>query len=167
METLNNSGRTIKPAGGIDAVRLLPISAIESVQVSNGKCTGIILRKGASDIEWPILEDRSSYREELLCENGIPRVRHILTLVCDPEEIRSQTEALRKVSIAEEGIAARIGTTSGTTLLAGWSERFGKEQPLRLQEKRLDTSEKPLSRPMLTLVFKSEDTSASLLVEEA
>ena len=166
MKTANNSGRTIKPGGGIEAVRLIPISGIDSVQISNGKCTGITLRKGAESIEWPILEDRSSYREELLCDNGIPRIRHILTLVCDPEEVRNQ-EALWETRMAEEGVAARIETTAGTTLLTGWSERFKKEQPLRLQEKKLDTGEKPLARPTLTLFFTSEDTASSLLAEEA
>ncbi len=167
MEPSENNAWAVKPVGGIEAVRLIPIGDLESVQIVRGCCTGITLRTGGQSIEWPILEDRSSYREETLCENGVPRIRHTLQLVCDPEELRSQTGARQLARLADEGVAARIETAGGTTLLAGWSERFGAEQPLRLQGQSLDTGDKPLARPQLQLTFTSEDTSPALPVEEA
>lgn len=78
--------RPLKPAGGIEAVWLIPASDIVSATYGDGCCTGLTLRAGASADQWPILEQSSSFREENLNPDGPPRFRHTLTLVADPEE---------------------------------------------------------------------------------
>ena len=82
--------RPLKPAGGIEAVWLIPASDIVSATYGDGCCTGLTLRAGASADQWLILEQSSSFREENLNPDGPPRFRHTLTLVADPEEIRDR-----------------------------------------------------------------------------
>ena len=73
--------RPLKPAGGIEAVWLIPASDIVSATYGDGCCTGLTLRAGASADQWPILEQSSSFREENLNPDGPPRFRHTLTPV--------------------------------------------------------------------------------------
>ena len=141
--------RPLKPAGGIEAVWLIPASDIVSATYGDGCCTGLTLRAGASADQWLILEQSSSFREENLNPDGPPRFRHTLTLVADPE-----------------GTVARIETASGVFLLAGRSEKFGAEQPLRLTEIRYESQTKFAARPVLVLTLAGEDTAPAPPIRE-
>ena len=110
--------RPLKPAGGIEAVWLIPASDIVSATYGDGCCTGLTLRAGASADQWLILEQSSSFREENLNPDGPPRFRHTLTLVADPEEIRDRLGERQLARLATEGTVARIETASGVFLLA-------------------------------------------------
>ena len=48
--------KTLKPVGGVARVRLVPV--------------------GGEGIEMPLVEERSSYDEEILCDDGLLRVCH-------------------------------------------------------------------------------------------
>mgnify|MGYP001520431469 CR=1 FL=1 len=140
--------RPLKPAGGIEAVWLIPASDIVSATYGDGCCTGLTLRAGASADQWLILEQSSSFREENLNPDGPPRFRHTLTLVADPEEIRDR--------LGERQLAR----------LAGRSEKFGAEQPLRLTEIRYESQTKFAARPVLVLTLAGEDTAPAPPIRE-
>ena len=158
--------RPLKPAGGIEAVWLIPASDIVSATYGDGCCTGLTLRAGASADQWPILEQSSSFREENLNPDGPPRFRHTLTLVADPEEIRDRLGERQLARLATEGAVARIETASGVFLLAGRSEKFGAEQPLRLTEIRYESQTKFAARPVLVLTLAGEDTAPAPPIRE-
>ena len=153
--------RPLKPAGGIEAVWLIPASDIVSATYGDGCCTGLTLRAGASADQWPILEQSSSFREESLNPDGPP-----LTLVADPEEIRDRLGERQLARLATEGAVARIETASGVFLLAGRSEKFGAEQPLRLTEIRYESQTKFAARPVLVLTLAGEDTAPAPPIRE-
>ncbi|WP_443772763.1 hypothetical protein, partial [Alistipes putredinis] len=92
--------RPLKPAGGIEAVWLIPASDIVSATYGDGCCTGLTLRAGASADQWLLLEQSSSFREENLNPDGPPRFRHTLTLVAAPEEIRDRLGARQLARLA-------------------------------------------------------------------
>lgn len=166
MTAKNSAMRNAKPSGGIEAVRLIPAADLESVAIDAGRCTGYTLRLNAAEtIPWPVIEQVSSYREETLSPEGVPLVRHTLTLVCPPEETAELFDARTAARFASEGVVARIAASSGEVLLAGWSEKFGGEHPLLLREARLESGEKMSRRPTLTLTFVSEDTAPALRCE--
>ena len=144
--------RPLKPAGGIEAVWLIPASDIVSATYGDGCCTGLTLRAGAS--------------EENLNPDGPPRFRHTLTLVADPEEIRDRLGERQLARLATEGAVARIETASGVFLLAGRSEKFGAEQPLRLTEIRYESQTKFAARPVLVLTLAGEDTAPAPPIRE-
>ena len=139
--------RPLKPAGGIEAVWLIPASDIVSATYGDGCCTGLTLRAGASADQWLILEQSSSFREENLNPDGPPRERQLARL-------------------ATEGTVARIETASGVFLLAGRSEKFGAEQPLRLTEIRYESQTKFAARPVLVLTLAGEDTAPAPPIRE-
>ena len=114
--------RPLEPAGGIEAVWLIPASDIVSATYGDGCCTGLTLRAGASADQWPILEQSSSFREENL--------------------------------------------NPGVFLLAGRSEKFGAEQPLRLTEIRYESQTKFAARPVLVLTLAGEDTAPAPPIRE-
>ena len=136
--------RPLKPAGGIEAVWLIPASDIVSATYGDGCCTGLTLRAGASADQWPILEQSSSFREENLNPDGPPRFRHTLTLVADPEEIRDRLGERQLARLATEGA----------------------EQPLRLTEIRYESQTKFAARPVLVLTLAGEDTAPAPPIRE-
>ena len=123
--------RPLKPAGGIEAVWLIPASDIVSATYGDGCCTGLTLRAGASADQWPIR----------LGERQLAR-------------------------LSTEGAVARIETASGVFLLAGRSEKFGAEQPLRLTEIRYESQTKFAARPVLVLTLAGEDTAPAPPIRE-
>ena len=145
---------------------LIPASDIVSATYGDGCCTGLTLRAGASADQWLILEQSSSFREENLNPDGPPRFRHTLTLVADPEEIRDRLGERQLARLATEGTVARIETASGVFLLAGRSEKFGAEQPLRLTEIRYESQTKFAARPVLVLTLAGEDTAPAPPIRE-
>lgn len=130
-----------KPAGGITAAGIVPVD-------------------GSPQPEIRLVEDRSSYTEDILSDDGILRVRHTLTLVV-PRETAAAMLPLA-AGMVSEGVTALVTTAAGEQLTVGWSERFRSEQPLRLQFLSLGTGTRPADGNAATLRFESEDTTALL-----
>lgn len=128
-----------KPAGGVTAAEL-------------------ILPGGEDSLPVTLVEERSSYTEEALSDDGILRIRHTLTLVVP----RTQATALLPLlpRMAQAGVTTRIRTAAGEELTAGWSERFGFEQPLRLSSFLLDSGTRRADGNHAVLRLESDDTTA-------
>lgn len=151
-----------KPVGGLSEVRLLPVAAIRSVGIAEGRCTEIVRAASAEPLLCPLADDGSSYKEEAVVRQGLASVRHTLTLAFPRDAARDQIDAARLERWASEGVAALLTAADGERMLAGWSERFGGEQPLRLAGMTSLTGAAPHDRPTAVLVLASEDTSPAL-----
>lgn len=130
-----------KPVGGITAVAIVPLD-------------------GSPQPSIPLIEERSSYTEEIVSDDGILRVHHMLTLVV-PHEAAAAMLPLA-AGMTAGGVTALVATAAGEQLTVGWSERFGFEQPLRLRSFSLETGKRPADGNAATLRYESDDTTALL-----
>lgn len=158
--------RPLKPAGGIEAVWLIPASDIVSATYGDGCCTGLTLRAGASADQWLILEQSSSFREENLNPDGPPRFRHTLTLVADPEEIRDRLGERQARTARDRRHGRPHRNRIGRLPAGGKVGKFGAEQPLRLTEIRYESQTKFAARPVLVLTLAGEDTAPAPPIRE-
>lgn len=156
---------TRKPVGGLSAVRLVPVRGVASVVLAGTRCTGLELASGVRPLDCPLLDDGSSYTEESLGQQGLASVRHTLTLVLGRGEGRDLAGGELLAAWVREGVVALLTTADGERMLAGWSEHFGPEQPLRLVSQTSRTGTDPLDRPTAVWVFASEDTSPAFTCE--
>lgn len=156
-----------KPAGGVAGVSLYRKSDIEAVRVTGGRCAGIDLRTGAAPLTPLLVEDRSSYTEESVGEEGLPATRHALTAVFYWYTEREELAGEILEELATDGAVACVDLHNGERLLVGWSERLGFEQPLRLVKYRFLTGTKPADRPLLELHLESCDAARALRCETA
>ena len=107
-----------------------------------------------------LLDQRSSYTEELLSDNGILRVHHTLDLVVPRETAREILPfAERMVS---QGASAVVTTAAGEELAVGWTDALGWEHPLRLSEFEIASGAKPADGNEARLRFECDDTTALL-----
>jgi len=154
-----------KPAGGVAGVSLYRKGDIEAVRVADGRCTGIDLSTGAAPIAVPLAEDRSSYTEESVGEEGLPATRHTLTAVCCRYTGREKFAGPILEELATDGAVACVELHNGERLLVGWSVRLGFEQPLRLVKFRFLTGAKPVDAPLLEMRLECVDATRALRYE--
>lgn len=145
-----------KPVGGIAAVRLYAPGDVGSVSFSDDGCR--VVFSGTAE-EFPLLDDRSSFEE--LCDGsgGPVSVRHTLTLVSDRNMAGEWLSGEFLSRALLDGFVAYIRLNDGRTLLAGYSDRLGGEQPLRLVSLLSQSGTGLSDSPELTLVLASEDTA--------
>lgn len=142
-----------KPKGGVERVVLYPaggISVIEDVAAVQG-------------VEVELVDDRSSYEELFLSNDGLVGVEHTLTL-CSQQRDASpwlDKEFLRRVAV--EGVVALITLASGYEILVGWSERFAVEQALRLKSLNVISGKRPTDLPRVELTLWSHDTESAFV----
>ncbi len=156
-----------KPAGGVAGVSLYRKSDVEAVRVADGLCTGIDLCTGAAPLTVPLAEDRSSYTEESVGEEGLPATRHTLTVVCPRYPGREMFAGPLIEELAADGAVACIELNNGERLVVGWTERLGLEQPLRLKKFRILTGAKPVDVPLLELHLECVDAARALRYQPA
>lgn len=127
-----------KPVGGITAVTLALLSGVlQSIT---------------------LVEERSSYIEEVISDDGILRVHHTLTLVVPRSEVASLLQIAP--ALAAEGVTGSVTTSAGERLIVGWSNRFILEQPLRLTSFVIGSGARHADGNEATLRFESDDTTA-------
>ena len=148
----------LKPAGGILRVAVVPAGT-----TAGGSPQEI----AAAAVELPLVEGLSSYDEITRVHDGIASVEHLLTIAvpagCAGASLDPRTQRLW----ASAGTAAVIDTVSGERIVAGWSERFGSEQPLRLTGIELSTGKTPGVTPAAILTFRSVDTSPAERIQDS
>lgn len=156
-----------KPVGGVAGVSLYRKTDVEAVRVADGRCTGIDLRTGAAPLAALLAEDRSSYTEESVGEEGLPATRHTLEAVYYRHTGREQLAGPILEELATDGAVACVELRNGERIIVGWSERLGFEQPLRLVKYRFLTGAKPADVPLLELRMECVDTARALRYEPA
>lgn len=150
-----------KPVGGIAAVRLYAPGDVGSASFGSNGC--YVVFSGTAD-EVPLLDDRSGFEELCSGSPGPVSVRHTLTLVSDRNMAGEWFSGDFLSRALSEGFVAYIRLNDGRTLLGGYSERLGGEQPLRLVSLHSQSGAGLSDSPTLTLVLASEDAEPAATI---
>ncbi len=140
-----------KPAGGVVAAELFAVRGLASPEeMTEGHGVAV-----------PLMDDGSSYDEELSAPDGQVSVRHTLAL-CSDRKLAAEWFDSRFLRLcAAEGVAAVVKMASGERIVAGWCPRFGFEQALRLQSLRFLSGERPADSPRVKLILECRDTRSA------
>ena len=147
-----------KPVGGISSAAVVP---------SGASACGSPAEIAARAVELPLVEGLSSYEERVDSRDGIFRVEHRLTIALPAGYARDRFSAAECRRLAAVGTAAVIVTESGERLIAGWSEQFGSEQPLRLTGIAFTTGTSPRDVPAAILTFASIDGATAERIQNS
>lgn len=156
-----------KPAGGVGSVKLAAVSNVAAAAFDDegAVCTLCDFADATQVMECRILEDESAFVERLTADSGVFAVRHTLSVVAD----RNLAEAWLGAPFLEEsrcgGFVAQVTLNDGRRLLAGYSKRFGGEQPLRIRSIEVASGRRPAERPTVTLVLENLDTTFAARLE--
>ena len=153
---MNGAIQPAKFVGGVAEVRITTIANIDIVE---GDITSeaSIFRSPLLVETVDILEDRSSYSEVEIVEDGVSMVRHSLKIVLRREAGLRLRSLLSTKYI--DGVVAIVGVHASERLLVGYTNKFGVEQPLRVVEGIFETGISPKDYPLYSLTLQCEDTS--------
>ena len=151
-----SGGKNYKPVGGVAAAELFAVRGLVSPrQMAAG---------GGTAVE--IADTGSSYTETFSVDEGRVSVEHVLVLRADLGRAEAWFDGDFLARCGAEGVAARIVLASGETIVAGWSQRFGFEQALRLRSLALRSGDKAVDEPHAELTLACRDTSRALGEDE-
>ena len=114
-------------------------------------------------IEVELIDDGSSYEELFISTDGLVSVQHTLTLTARRGVADEWLDKRFLELCAAQGVVARVLLSSGESLTVGWSERFGVEQALRLEQMHLQSGSKPTDEPRICLKLKAVDTQSAIV----
>ena len=142
-----------KPVGGILSAELFFASDLNSVD-DMVKGQGVAVE---------LCDDKSTYEEHFSAESGLVSVQHTLTLTARRGVADEWLDKRFLELCAAQGVVARVLLSSGESLTVGWSERFGVEQALRLEQMHLQSGSKPTDEPRICLKLKAVDTQSAIV----
>lgn len=145
--------KSYKPIGGVSRAELFVVGdgfSVESVVEGGG-------------IEVELIDDGSSYEELFISTDGLVSVQHTLTLTARRGVADEWLDKRFLELCAAQGVVARVLLSSGESLTVGWSERFGVEQALRLEQMHLQSGSKPTDEPRICLKLKAVDTQSAIV----
>lgn len=145
--------KSYKPIGGVSRAELFVVGdgfSVESVVEGGG-------------IEVELIDDGSSYEELFISTDCLVSVQHTLTLTARRGVADEWLDKRFLELCAAQGVVARVLLSSGESLTVGWSERFGVEQALRLEQMHLQSGSKPTDEPRICLKLKAVDTQSAIV----
>lgn len=145
--------KSYKPIGGV--------SRAELFVVGDGFSVESIVEGGGIEVE--LIDDGSSYEELFISTDGLVSVQHTLTLTARRGVADEWLDKRFLELCAAQGVVARVLLSSGESLTVGWSERFGVEQALRLEQMHLQSGSKPTDEPRICLKLKAVDTQSAIV----
>ena len=143
--------RSFKPVGGVAHAELFAVGGIDSVE-------DMVQGKG---ITVELLDQGSHYDEEASADNLPVSVQHTLTLCAWSDRGAAWLDADFLARAAADGVVARVGLRSGESMVVGWSQRFGLEQPLRLRSMAFHSGSRLSDSPHVVLTLTSHDTASA------
>lgn len=149
-----------KPRGGIVSVALVGAPAFTGAVYDRGQGCFTSVDTAEPFAEYVFREDKASYCEETIVDNGRSLVRHVLTMEF-PAGSAAREAVEQLVRMSAGGFVAVVETGAGERLLAGYSVRFGVRFPLRLKRAASGQGSCPSDFPTETIVLVSEDTECS------
>lgn len=147
-----------KPVGGVESVALYPADAVTQALFSQEGCE-VEFRADAEVVEVELIDDGSCFEEIVSSANGVVGVAHTLTLVarrCSAEEWLAPRFLERT---AQDGVIAVVKLCDGRSLIVGYSQHFGDEQPLRLESVCVTSGKELLDTPIVTIRLVSHDAA--------
>lgn len=148
----------VKPTKFVGGVSDIEVTSISNITATEGIIINeeSLFRDPSLIYKIDILEDKSSYKEQTNIENGIAYVRHTLNIVLRREVAINFLDDLSSKYI--DGVVAIVTTMANERLLVGISERFGLEEPLRLQKTDFNTGISSKEYPTFSLTLQCDDT---------
>lgn len=140
-----------KPVGGVVAAELFFARDLASPQDMEPGC----------GVSVPLVDDGSSYAEDVAADRGQVSVAHTLTLCSDRNLAPLWFDRRFLRLCAAEGVAAAVTLATGERIVAGWCRHLGFEQALRLQTLRFRSGERPNDPPRVTLTLACRDVSSA------
>lgn len=133
-----------KPIGGVLGATLYAADTVDSMPM------GV-------DIE--LIDDSSSYIEEICVERGSAVVRHTLTLkaLYSNAEDWLSSEFIDMATYC--GVVAEVTLNDSRQITIGHSETLQLEQPMRIKSLVIDSARSVAETPTVTLVLYSEDVA--------
>ena len=148
--------QSAKFIGGIAEVRITPTSNV-NLSVDDANSVEVLFRDPLLIETIELLEDRSSYSEVEIVEDGVSLVRHSLKLVLK-RELGLRLRATLSTRYMD-GVVAIVTIHARERLLVGFTSKFGIEQPLRVIGGAFETGSSPKDYPLFSLTLQCEDTS--------
>lgn len=145
--------KSYKPIGGVSRAELFVVGNDFSVEH--------IVQGGGIEVE--LIDDGSSYEELFLSTDGLVSVQHTLTLTARRGVADEWLDKRFLELCAAQGVVAMVVLSSGESLTVGWSERFGAEQALRLEQMLLQSGSKLTDEPRICLKLKAVDTQSAIV----
>lgn len=128
---------------------------------ATGCYTAIELRNGAAFSIYRFKEDRASYTETAEAGQGPVRVVHTLEMELEKVDAAAARAADEMCAASGGGIIAVVTANNGVSVLAGYSDRFAADYPLRLVRGNGWSGLKPTDTSAETVVLQSVDTAKS------
>lgn len=150
-----------KPIGGVESVALYPADAVRVALFSSEGCE---VEFSGSPIEVALVEDASQYEESTSVERGVTAITHRLQLVAERNDATAWLDNQFIECATYDGLVAVVSLGDGRNMLAGYSAKFGNEQPLRLTSLTSSSGNSPHQTPSVTLLLVSHDTDFSPLI---
>lgn len=106
-----------------------------------------------------IVEDKSSYDEQVNVENGVSFMRHTIKIALKRGAASSLAASFASKYI--DGVVAIVTTMAGERLLVGVSAKFGTEHPLHPIQMGFDTGLTPKEYPLCILTLQCHATESA------
>ena len=132
-----------KPIGGVQGVRLYAAA------------TGIV---EALSVEVPLIDDRSSYIQQLQADDGAVVVEHTLCLVARRNDAEAWIDSNFVERAVLQGLWAEVTLNDGREYEVGRCESVLYSTPLRLVELTADSATSVRQEPTVTLTLRCYDT---------
>ena len=149
-----------KRNGGMRSIAIVQASAVAGVDYdADADCyTGVRLETGAAFAVYHFREDGADFTEKV-ASNGVDvLVTHTLSFALERMD-RVSARAVREFCTSTpDGFVAIVTTNNDVSVLAGYSERFGLEYPLRLQRAAAGSGMKLTDVSAETVALASTDT---------
>lgn len=166
MKSLSQSTSHRKPVGGIRSVLLSTIDNVAEVEFSAGGvlCTSLKFVDDNAVVECALLDEKSTFEEEISPEGGVVAVHHRLVLISERDPVDGWLETELWRGGIHKGLCAVVTLNNGRKLLVGYSERFGAEQPLRVVAIKNSSQQRRVDMPTVTLTLENFDTSTAAVI---
>lgn len=161
MNNVSHSPDRLKPAGGVRSVILTPAVNVRNVlfHMAGNKWLRCNMVDEEQAMNCTLVEDRSSFEEQLTDDEGLVSVRHRLRLVSDRNFAEHWLDEGFVEECRRDGVVAIATLGDGRMVLVGYSQKFCGEQPLRLKSLTVRSGSKPSDVPTVEMVLESVDTS--------
>lgn len=150
--------------GGIRTLGLIATSDVTSVNYSaeDRALFELTLAAEKKFTKYEFREDEAEYSENISLVHHSPVVTHELRFVLDKMGSDSIAALDSILSLSEEGLIAVVRTMNDDIFLVGYSPRFDKERPLRVESVTSTTGKQLREETTATVVLQSIDTDLAL-----
>ena len=158
-----------KRSGGIRSIKLASVNDITDVVTDNtsGICTGINFVENGGFSLYEFMEGEASYSEKMSAADGVTEVEHEIKFSLERPDNDTKMAINELLKTSHKGIVAVVTTNSNVSFLVGYSDKFGTEQPLRLEKTEMSTGTNPANNTSEIITLVSKDDCKSMVYDDS